>query len=380
MKSRARRLPQELIDAIIDYLHDNKRTLRSCTLVCKTWIYRARFHLFSRLEVTSQDIVERLIRAKYVIPFIRHIYLQPSQINLQVLPRVGFENIQSLTLMGGRFRPMDDPVLSILCNTFSSVVTLEVRNGMFDNLASLVRVVCAFSHLRTLDIYGDTSADLPTSLNLSTHLRHLILGGRSGTCVLEWFTSLPDRPALRTLNLGRADEADLDNIVRVHSLLEDTLESLSFAMYKYSYGGTLSVFIVDSPIDLRCMGLALFFQVDLGRICSLRIRPKEAHRRLIRWLARILSRISSIHMDEIVLELLPSFTNSKPKALEWRAMDTVLQQQAFSRLNTFKIRFLTSTTTPSQTPAGEQSQFYIDNLPQCNARGILCIRLSHIPS
>ena len=321
------------------------------------------------MEVTSQSIVERLIRAKYVIPFIRHIYLEPSQINLQVLPRVGFENVQSLTLMGGRFRSMDDPVLSILCNTFSSVVTLKVQ--IIDHLANLVLFVCAFSHLRTLEIYGHTLADLPrtTSLNLSTHLRHLRLGGGSMTRLLEWFISLPDRPALHTLDLGGVDVANLDVIVRVCSLLGDTLKSLSFALYKYSNDGTLSVFIVDNLIDLRCMGLALFFQVDLGRICSLRIRPKEVHRRLIRWLAQILSRISSIHMDEIVLELLPSF-DSKSNALEWRAMDTVLQQQEFSRLSTFKIRFLTATSTPSQIPAEEQ--FYIDNLPQCNARGILC--------
>ena len=92
---------------------------------------------------------------------------------------------------------------------------------------------------------------------------------------------------------------------------------------------------------------------------------------LTRWLAQILLRLSSIHMDEIVLDLCPWFNDSL-NAAEWRAVDDVLQQLTFSRLSKFEIRLLTSATAPGQIPAKERSQFFIDNLPQCNARGILC--------
>ena len=84
-------------------------------------------------------------------------------------------------------------------------------------------------------------------------------------------------------------------------------------------------------------------------------------------------------MDEIVLEFHPLF-NCELNSLEWQAMDTVLQQPMFSWLRKFEILFLTSTTNPSQLPAEEQFQFFVDNLPQCNASGILSIRLSNIPS
>ena len=218
--------PPELIDAIIDYLHDNQQALRPCTLVCKTWIVRARLHLFSRLEVDNQQDVERLIGTEYVIPFIRHIHItrsQPWQINL--LPRIGFGNVQSLTVTEPLSCFMDDPILSILCNTFSSVVTLRVQVGTlaYDNSADLVRFICAFSHLRMPCVFGNISVDLsrPTSSSLSTHLCHLVLdGGGGATRLLEWFILHPDRPALRTLDLESADEADFNAIVGARSLLE----------------------------------------------------------------------------------------------------------------------------------------------------------------
>ena len=274
---------------------------------------------------------------------------------------------------------MNDPVLSILCNTFPSVATLQlqVKTLAYDNSANLVHFLCAFSHLRTLEIFSNILVDLPRprSSNLSTHLRHLILdGGVGATRLLEWFISLPDRPALRTLDFRSVDEDDLDTIVRVCSLLEDTLESLSFVVYTYTVGGALSVFIVDNLIDLRCMGLGLHCQVDLGRIRSLRIRLIARHRGYIRWIARTLSRISSIHVDEIVLEF-----DGDPDSEEWLTIDDVLQQETFSRLSKFEIRFQTSTTTRSRIPDEEKPRLFMENLPQCNARGILCIRPSRVP-
>ncbi|KIP02383.1 hypothetical protein PHLGIDRAFT_79196, partial [Phlebiopsis gigantea 11061_1 CR5-6] len=44
-------LAQELVDHIIDFLHNDPATLRSCTLVAHTWLPSSRFHLFSRVEV-----------------------------------------------------------------------------------------------------------------------------------------------------------------------------------------------------------------------------------------------------------------------------------------------------------------------------------------
>lgn len=41
-----RRLPQEIIDMIIDYFHDDKRSLVACSVVSSAWLPAARHHLF----------------------------------------------------------------------------------------------------------------------------------------------------------------------------------------------------------------------------------------------------------------------------------------------------------------------------------------------
>ena len=40
-------LPAEMLDLIINYLHNSKDTLRNCCLVSKSWVPRARQHLFA---------------------------------------------------------------------------------------------------------------------------------------------------------------------------------------------------------------------------------------------------------------------------------------------------------------------------------------------
>ena len=43
-------LPPELLDHTVDHLHDDPSTLKECSLVSKSWITRARTHLFAHIE------------------------------------------------------------------------------------------------------------------------------------------------------------------------------------------------------------------------------------------------------------------------------------------------------------------------------------------
>ena len=46
-------LPAELLDHIVDHLHDRKGALRNCCLVSKSWIPRTREHLFADIRFDS---------------------------------------------------------------------------------------------------------------------------------------------------------------------------------------------------------------------------------------------------------------------------------------------------------------------------------------
>ena len=51
-------LPAELVDNIVDLLYDSRTTLKSCCLVSKLWIPRARKHLFTDVEFSDTKDLE----------------------------------------------------------------------------------------------------------------------------------------------------------------------------------------------------------------------------------------------------------------------------------------------------------------------------------
>jgi len=52
------RLPVELLDHVADYLHGRKEALRNCCLVSKSWIPRARKHLFADIRFNTRAVQE----------------------------------------------------------------------------------------------------------------------------------------------------------------------------------------------------------------------------------------------------------------------------------------------------------------------------------
>ena len=48
-------LPPEILDHIIDVIHDTPETLKKCCLVSKSWVPRTRKHLFTDIKIRSAD-------------------------------------------------------------------------------------------------------------------------------------------------------------------------------------------------------------------------------------------------------------------------------------------------------------------------------------
>jgi hypothetical protein len=46
-------LPQELVDHIIDHLHDDPSALKKCAHVCRAWLPTSRFHFFSKISLKA---------------------------------------------------------------------------------------------------------------------------------------------------------------------------------------------------------------------------------------------------------------------------------------------------------------------------------------
>jgi len=52
------RLPLELIELIIDHLHDDSVALKACSLVSRTFLQPARVHLFENIELRFRHSVK----------------------------------------------------------------------------------------------------------------------------------------------------------------------------------------------------------------------------------------------------------------------------------------------------------------------------------
>ena len=51
-------LPPELLDYIVDSLHDDPNALKKCCLVSKSWVPRTRKHLFAEVEFSTEERLE----------------------------------------------------------------------------------------------------------------------------------------------------------------------------------------------------------------------------------------------------------------------------------------------------------------------------------
>ena len=87
-------LPQEVVDDIVDYLHqtEGRQEMRVCSLIHDSFTYRAQYHLFSSIQFSSDSspgrgrrsqriclLNEILHRKPYIAEFVRdiHICLSP---------------------------------------------------------------------------------------------------------------------------------------------------------------------------------------------------------------------------------------------------------------------------------------------------------------
>ena len=221
---------------IIDHLHDDIVSLTACNLVCKTWTRSARFHLFSELTLGhgGRDVKQLLRSAAVVIPFVRHLRLRHQKWEKTLPLLVGFKSIRSLAVTDSPGHPgcLGDLAMSTLFCNFSAAVDVRLENVRFLTAGCLIRFICTFPRLERLAIHcnGTSLYEVgvwwPTpTFDLSPHLRVLELDDICMDAVLDWFLSLPDRPALRAVGLHPDCKNNSEIVTKLLTALENSLES-----------------------------------------------------------------------------------------------------------------------------------------------------------
>ncbi|KAJ7651331.1 hypothetical protein FB45DRAFT_716324, partial [Roridomyces roridus] len=73
----------ELVDAVIDWAHESPSTLAACSLVCRQWLPRSRYHGFSSIKLVRSrnlDTVKSFLHILEsplvtIVPSVREVHL-----------------------------------------------------------------------------------------------------------------------------------------------------------------------------------------------------------------------------------------------------------------------------------------------------------------
>jgi len=238
-----RSLPPELLDLIVDLLHDQPDALKACCAVSTSWVRRSRKHLFARIEFSL--LKSHIERWKEAFP-------DPSQSPTRYT--------RSLLIRGLPVITTADTGSAGWIHTFSNVVRLHVDTivgddfslvpfrGLSPTLKSLILayksstppsevfgLVCSFPLLEDLALIslgnynevGGWSAP-STSPKLTGSLDLRILGGIRST--VRRLLELPGGPHFTKITVSCLDE-DVESTMSLLSRCSDTLESLSVCYY-----------------------------------------------------------------------------------------------------------------------------------------------------
>jgi hypothetical protein len=140
----SRRLPAEILDHIVDHLHDTKTALSNCSLVSKSWIPRTRKHLFADIGF---QVALRMRSWKKTFP---DSATSPARYTKTLY-------------IGDHVLTAGDAEVGSLLRDFSCVVHLEVgdHGSGFDTSKVSFAPFCGFSPI--LKSFRVITSDVPSS-------------------------------------------------------------------------------------------------------------------------------------------------------------------------------------------------------------------------
>ena len=240
------RLPEELMDSIVDLLRNDRKALKICCLVSKSWIPRARTHLFTDIEIPT---VTRLQSWKTTFSdpntsparYTKFLYVKcPQAVAVADREEGGwiptFSRVECLSIFIPCLRA-GEPAISLLpFHGFSPVIkSLSLENYSLPS-SQIFNLAYSFRLLEDLSLF--------TSTDLSTHedggfdekpipiqpplTGSLTLSAQDGAhLIVSRLLSLPDGLRFRELNLGCNYEEDTLSMTTLVERCCSTLESLA---------------------------------------------------------------------------------------------------------------------------------------------------------
>lgn len=200
-------VPIEIWERIIDHLWYEHESLQSCSLVCKQWQYRSRFHLVKRVHLQTRTQVgemAKLVRtsASMGVTVEDVVITGGGKLNgeWKTIPHLGtfaamlagyLPHLRRLEIRNAKWRSGEiKPKAFIYLSSFTSVTLLIFHSVTFPNVMTFARMVCALPNVDDLECRSVDFSD--NRVNVSalprsplTQLWSLNLNGPSSCYIID---------------------------------------------------------------------------------------------------------------------------------------------------------------------------------------------------
>lgn len=160
-------LPIQIVNQIVDHLHDDTAALSQGSLVCKRWISCTRFHLFSDLSIDEHrhdDTFDKIVKqGATFISFVRKLRINsaggdsPDKRLYYILSRLPvFPAIDRLVLKGFIWPYLNFDAKRFIRRIIPQLVGLDLTDVQFNYLEDIEDIILAAPMLKCLFISGQT--------------------------------------------------------------------------------------------------------------------------------------------------------------------------------------------------------------------------------
>jgi hypothetical protein len=402
-------LPPEIIDRIIDYLHDSRADLCACALVCREWLVSSRFHLFYSISVDpGSSYCLRLYRAIQRSPHIalhvrelsyshesrklRHVDIVPKLLKFfSVLRKLEICGL-SWTFLSPEIR---ESIRAILA--YPSLVHFALNSvnfSRFEHFASLVR-----PHLKWLDVFSkykplfssDEEDDVDDTKDLvclwvdreveqdmaerePCRLEHLtIWAARETSQLIDWLPgpqTIIDISNLRAFDCVIEESEFCDSVQKLLRCSESSLEYLSLSMPRLSL------------LHFCVLNVAFVEYLDLTDVFGLGCHPNlqvlslefDLHADTTTYMTCVFSTVTLPSLRQIAFHFRLDGIKDIGDATwsDWKGVDCILNSEKFGSLRSVKILLLYSEMVQFSTRSEDLvHRKLIDHFPLLTSRRLL---------
>ncbi|KAI0639805.1 hypothetical protein C8Q77DRAFT_87377 [Trametes polyzona] len=327
------RLPLELTDYIVDFLHEDARTLAVCAHVSRSWAPAARFHLFRSVVLQDHSFASSFQRLLGTAPdlgyYVRELTIAKFVSATEVTPAksvpsvedalpgvfVHLPHLRSLTLAHLDLKD----VTHFKAIRHSSLSEVTFSYCQFADFADIVDFINSFPSLAKLSIAGLTWKEerRPPAVRPMHSLRTLVLGRETDSeRLFDWFAAAGLHTSITSLTARCASERDTDLVGPFLTLAGPSLRELDL---DWSFSGDKTIVLPPTVTLAACTALEF-----------VRLRFPVHYSIALPWVVSLLDTLgddSAVRALALNVRLLGSLD-----ALDWAGLNRALAKPAFSAL------------------------------------------------